>query len=191
MNSVVSHSVLNASASVCMSALLVAIDGCCEKDILTALSYCPESGNFHWIRPPEMARRINVGDRAGTTNSKGYVVIKFGGSTYRAHRLAWFFAYGSWPSQQIDHINGVRNDNRIANLRDVSPRTNSQNRKRANANNSNGLLGVSKCTERGGFIAQIRRPDGRMKHIGRFDTPEQAHAAYLLTKKALHEGSTL
>lgn len=86
---------------------------------------------------------------------------------------------------------GAPEDNRIINLRDVSPQTNSQNRKRANASNSNGLLGVSKCTRRGGFIAQIRHADGRMKRIGRFDTPERAHAAYLLTKRLLHEGNTL
>lgn len=189
MNSTVFSSVLNASSSACMSA--PSGEGCNEQDILASLSYCAESGEFRWVRPPEKAHRIKSGDRAGTITANGYVVIRFKGSAYRAHRLAWIFCYGSWPSQQIDHINGIRDDNRIINLRDVSPQTNSQNRKRANASNSNGLLGVSKCTRRGGFIAQIRHADGRMKRIGRFDTPERAHAAYLLTKRLLHEGNTL
>lgn len=135
---------------------------------------------------------MDAGSIAGTRTRKGYIRIHFSGKLYAAHRLAWFYVHGDWPRQQIDHINGNRADNRIANLRDVSARVNSQNRKRANANNSNGLLGVSKRSGgRRGFAAQIRNPDGTMNYLGRFDTAEAAHVAYLTAKASLHEGSTV
>lgn len=134
---------------------------------------------------------MRPGDRAGTVGPKGYIRIKFEGRFYRAHRVAWLLHFGVWPTQQIDHRNGVRTDNRIDNLRDVPPRMNSQNRRSANCTNSNGLLGVSARRERKGFVAQIRDSQGRMKHLGRFDTAEAAHAAYLQAKAVFHEGSTL
>jgi hypothetical protein len=163
-------------------------DGCLDH-LHTLLAYDPGSGEFRWRE--KVSSRRPAGSPAGTRTARGYIRIRINGKTHAAHRLAWLFVYGDWPEQQIDHINGDRADNRIANLRDVAPRVNSQNRKRANATNSNGLLGVSRCRERGTFVAQIRDPQGRMKFLGRFDQSEAAHAAYLKAKAVLHEGNTL
>lgn len=155
--------------------------------MLTALSYDTESGVFRWVQPPKKARHVRPGDVAGTLTEQGYVRIKYEGVLYRAHRLAWLFVHGCWPSERIDHINGVRSDNRIANLRDVPARTNSENRRRANANNSTGLLGVSRNGRR--FSAVIGNA-GRVIYLGTFDDPTEAHAVYLAAKARLHEGST-
>lgn len=159
-----------------------------RADLFNTLQYDPVSGEFRWLNPPAKARRY-IGERAGTLTARGYVRIKVDGRLYAAHRLAWLFSYGFWPENQIDHINGVRHDNRIENLRDVSARVNSQNRRRANANNSSGLLGVSKSRNR--FQALIRDESGHMTYLGKFDSAEAAHDAYLSAKDRLHQGNTL
>jgi len=92
------------------------------------LDYNPNSGEFtHKNRDWPNAWRN--GKKAGCANCvSGYIQIRIGGEIYYAHRLAWLITYGSWPKNQIDHINGVRNDNRIANLRDVTSYKNQRNR---------------------------------------------------------------
>ena len=98
--------------------------------------------------------------------------------------------YGTWPENQIDHINGVRHDNRIDNLRDVLQSTNAQNQRKPSATNKCGFLGVNfhKCSNR--WIAQIH-VQGKKKHLGLFDTPKEAHEAYVTAKRELHEGCTI
>ena len=90
--------------------------------LLTALQYDPETGHFTWqINHP----RVRRGMVAGAKNAGGYVHIKVCGRDYYAHRLAWFFTFGRWPVDTIDHINGVKSDNRISNLRELSREQNS------------------------------------------------------------------
>lgn len=150
-----------------------------------ALHYNPETGVF--TRLICTSRRSAVGAIAGTL-SRGYCSIGIDGNNYRAHRLAWLYMTGSWPSDQIDHINGVRDDNRWINLRDVSGSTNLQNRRHAQRNNACGLLGVSPY--RKVWRATIR-VGKKMLHIGTFRTPELAHAAYLAVKRQRHAGCVL
>ena len=93
-------------------------------------------------------RRVNAGGQkagvvAGTVKPAGHVEVSVGGHIYKAHRLAWFYVNGKWPKGLIDHINGIRSDNRIKNLRDVSDAVNQQNRRRALANSISGILVVS------------------------------------------------
>ena len=93
----------------------------------------------------------------------------------------------------VDHINGNRGDNRLCNLRDVSRKINTQNRKSASINNSCGLLGVSEhkgVGKSGRFVAGIYI-EGKRKHLGVFDTAQQAHEAYLTAKRKYHEGCTI
>jgi hypothetical protein len=97
--------------------------------------------------------------------------------------LAWFYVTGKWPKNSIDHRDGDRANNRFKNLRDLTQSGNLQNRKVANANNACGLLGVHKNGRR--WRAKIKI-DYRDVHLGYFDTPKQAHAAYLKAKRELH-----
>jgi len=155
-----------------------------QLSLHTALSYDPESGLFSWA---ERRRNVKVGDPAGGINRKGYLYIGFANTSYRANRLAWFYVHGVWPSGQIDHINGDRTDNRIANLRDVSGAANQQNRRVGNRNSSSRLLGVSWHAGSRKWRAQISVGHST-RHVGMFDSEEAAHAAYL-SAKALHHCS--
>lgn len=130
-----------------------------------------------------------AGKATGCLHKKGYIFISVDDRAYSAHRLAWLHAHGSWPSGQIDHINGNRSDNRICNLRDVSAGMNQQNRRVRSRNSTSGFLGVSKARHR--WRAAIQAPDGRRVNLGSFDSPEQAHAAYLEAKRAIHPGGTI
>jgi len=93
-----------------------------------------------------------------------------------------------WPEHDIDHINGVRADNRISNLRDVVRAVNLQNRRSSHRRSLSGLLGVKK--NHNGWSAGITK-QGVLLHLGTFKTPEQAHSAYIAAKRQFHEGNTL
>ena len=122
-----------------------------REDALRALSYDPDSGIFAWrIRP---CRNVFIGDRAGAKGDKGYIRIQIQGRVYMAHRLAWLCVHGRWPAQEIDHINGERDDNRIANLREATREINGQNMHGPKRGNRTGYLGVGK--RRGRYRAQI------------------------------------
>jgi len=150
------------------------------------LHYDPTTGLFVWR--VTRAHNATAGSRAGSLQQKGYRVIALRGRVYREHRLVWLYVHGSWPEKEIDHVNGVRHDNRIANLRSVTGSVNCQNKKRARRDNKLGLLGVWQRRSR--FVASIW-VCGASKHIGMFDTAEEAHVAYLKAKRQLHEGNTL
>lgn len=92
------------------------------------LHYNPNTGIFTWIKLSSKYSRIKIGQKAGCNNGAGYICIEINNKNYKAHRLAWYLYYGTWPKGQIDHINGVKEDNRINNLRDVTSSTNSKNR---------------------------------------------------------------
>lgn len=157
-------------------------------DIRRRLYYDPETGVFTRRSSPQ--KRF-VGRTLSTTNARGYIVIKLGNVYHYAHRLAWVYVTGMWPAHEIDHINGCKDDNRFVNLRDVSLVTNHENLRKAHSSNkTTGLLGASLCKQSGRYIAQIRL-GGRQTYIGRFDTAEEAHAAYVHVKRAFHFGSTI
>jgi len=156
-----------------------------QDELRAALKYDPQTGHFTRLRG---SNGHPVGEIAGTVNNNGYRLIRVGNwRRYRAHRLAWLWVHGEWPKGEIDHINGERDDNRLENLRDVPMVMNQQNRRRALKRNQTGMLGVSPT--KGRFKAGIYA--GRDIHLGVFDTPEEAHEAYLRAKRELHEGCTL
>lgn len=146
------------------------------------LDYDPETGVFTWR--VNASSRAQVGSVAGSPKAKGYRGIRVEGRSYYEHRLAWLHIHGEWPASHMDHINGVRDDNRLVNLREATATENQQNRI-ADKRNTSGVLGVSWCSRDGKWLAQIRL-DGKRKYLGRFDTVEEAGAAYAEAKKQLH-----
>jgi len=109
------------------------------QEIRELLNYNPDTGILTMrIRT---SRRVKIGDIAGTIKPGGYIDIKIKGRLYKAHRLAWLHAYGSWPKGDIDHINHDGGDNRIINLRDVTCLENMRNQS-IYRNNKSGIHGV-------------------------------------------------
>jgi len=147
------------------------------------LHYDPETGVFTHICPRQ---RVVLGSVAGSLGQNGYRKHRLDGVTFSGHRLAWLYMTGDWPKGQIDHINGIRDDNRISNLRDVPQAINSQNRR--TALNSTGFLGVSKHHKQ--FRAEISM-NNRAVVLGTFRTPEEAHAVYVQAKRKMHAGCTI
>lgn len=147
-----------------------------HQELLEIMDYDPETGIFVWSKPRP---KIQVGQRVGYKHYKGYLNTEILGKFYSLHRLAWFYVYGEWPSDQLDHINCQKDDNRIANLRLADPFKNQHNRPLGRMNTS-GFKGVRPIAGR--FDAYIT---AHKKHyyLGRFDTPEQAHAAYTAAAK--------
>lgn len=150
------------------------------------LCYDADTGDFKWL---QRRQGVRSDGSAGCVNKSGKTVVIFvEGKLYLAHRLAWLYVHGYWPFKQIDHIDGDSMNNRIANLRDVSASINQQNRRRAARHSSSGVMGVR--ARNGRWAAQIR-VNGKVHHLGQFDTPEAAHAAYIEAKRRLHPGCTI
>lgn len=157
-----------------------------QERLKELLHYDPETGVFTWrIRT---SNRVKVGDVAGSAAAYGYLEIGIDGVTAKSHRLAFLYMTGEWPEHDVDHINGIRTDNRWANLRTATRSQNLQNLRAAKSNSKTGLLGVSPYN--GTFRASIKH-NGKQITLGRFSCPHAAHAAYLKAKAELHPFSTL
>lgn len=142
-----------------------------DADTLRSLLYYdPNTGVFTWR--VKRGGTAEIGTVAGCRKDSGYRVISLYDRLYREHRLAWLYMYGIWPPDEIDHINGVRDDNRINNLREATRKQNSANRRKLSGDLPKGVY-----RHRNRFRAQIRM-QGHVKHLGTYDTPEQAHAVY-------------
>ena len=154
-----------------------------EAAIRERISYDPDSG---------VLTRISTGKALSYVGHCGYIQIRIWPKRFLAHRVAWFLHFGQWPSGLIDHINGDPLDNRIANLRSVDSRTNNQNRRRALKNNLSGFLGVRMRPRDGAKpYAAVIEHKGQRTHLGSFATAQEAHEAYLVAKRRLHEGCTI
>lgn len=145
------------------------------------LHYDPETGVF--------TRRVRcgrspAGSVAGHNRKSGYAAVSVCNKLYLAHRLAWLYVYGHWPHKDIDHIDGNGLNNRLSNLRECVPGENHQN-VAPHKDNISGLLGVTWDKQTGRWRSRIMI-ERRQVNLGRFDTPEEAHAAYLAAKKNLH-----
>jgi hypothetical protein len=128
------------------------------------------------------ANRIKVGHPVGFYDTGGYLRVWVNSKTYSLHRIAWIIMAGSWPDFQIDHINGVRDDNRWENLRSVTAHENSKNQAKPK-NNTSGFIGVSYLKLNKKYAAYIRI-NGKKKHLGYFDN---AIDAFNERKKASSE----
>lgn len=131
--------------------------------------------------------QIAIDTVAGSKMDIGYIRIVIDGKAYMAHRLVWLYLHGSLPELYIDHINGIRDDNRVSNLREVSRTTNNQNRTCLNRNNSSGKMGVDFLKRSNKFRARLR-VDGKEMHLGLFATESEAVEVWLCAKKQYHQG---
>jgi hypothetical protein len=144
------------------------------------LEYDQETGDFRWRK--RKAIRIAAGQIAGgVSKPSGYWLICIDGCLYRAHQLAWLYVTGQWGRPLIDHRDGNPANNRWSNLRCATRSENSHNRG-LQRNNTSGFKGVS--LHKGKWRAQIRK-DGRIRVLGAFPTPQEAHAAYVAAAREL------
>lgn len=157
------------------------LDECRER-----LSYDPETGVFIWL--VRVNSKVPAGSVAGTVGRLGYRHIRIFNKAIGAHRLAWAFVHGHFPTREIDHINGVRADNRICNLRDVSRQVNAQNERVARKHNQSGVIGVRRIGN--SFVARIWT-GSKEKHLGCFKDADSASEAYRQAKRQLHAGCTI
>jgi hypothetical protein len=146
------------------------------SDLESLLVYNPNDGLFRH-KTSRGPRSDGAGSVAGAIMSHGYVCITLFQRQYTAHRLAWLWMIGSWPEEELDHINGDRSDNRIVNLRLATRSKNAQNGS-LRSNNSTGHIGVSFDSRRGKYVARVMI-DGMTVFQKRFDTLAEAVSARL------------
>ena len=142
------------------------------------LHYDPETGAFTWLVGKG---NVKAGDKAGC-RSNGYLRVRIDRKDHLAHRLAWLYIYAVLPPDDIDHINGGRADNRVANLRLATQAQNRQNLRKAHRDSATGYLGVEQVKR--GFRAQIM-VRGVKHNLGLYPTVEDAHNIYLAFKRLM------
>lgn len=135
--------------------------------------YDPQTGVFLWRITA--STKAKAGQVAGTRDVYGYTILRYAGKGYKAHRIAWLYVYGAWPTLLLDHINQDKSDNRIANLREVD------------GPSASGVRGVSWFSQYSKWKATIMHR-GRKFFLGHFDRIEDAKAAYQTAKAALVAG---
>jgi len=145
------------------------------------LDYNPETGVFYWLK---RRNKLQIGDVAGSKDYRGYIRIRLHKKRCMAHRLAWLIVHGNWPVLEIDHINGIRDDNRLSNLREATRAQNTQN-KRRQKNNTSGFKGVHFNVREKRFQADIKAR-GTALRLGFYDTAEEAYQAYCEAAHQLH-----
>ena len=156
-----------------------------------SITYDPSTGELTWsVKRPRSSSK--PGDKIGSLNSWGYLRFSVAGREYMVHRVCWFLHYGRWPELQIDHINGIKTDNRIANLRDVSQHLNMQNLRPGRAKTASGLLGAHRAGSRSNkpWAASIK-VNGKSVWLGGFDSAADAHRAYMKAKATMHPGGVM
>lgn len=144
--------------------------------------YDPETGVFtnKIARNPKAPK----GALAGYVNTIGYSVIQIDKQKIYAHRLAWFYVTGNWPSHEIDHINRNRSDNRLCNLR-LATSTKNKHNTSFRANNTSGHRGVTWHKKRKKWQAQIS-VNNQHQYLGVFDSLDDAITARELAAAKFH-----
>lgn len=140
-----------------------------QEEIKELLKLDEEAGRFYWLKT---GSGRDASKPAGYKAADGYRSICIKGSHYKEHRLVWLYLTGNWPSDQIDHINGVKDDNRMSNLREATASTNQLYRK---------CKGVKFHQNR--YQASLT-VDGVTHYLGRYATEEEAKTAYEKAKAA-------
>ena len=152
-----------------------------QERLKELLHYDPETGVFTW--------RVHVGSAqpgqvAGAWEGYGYRFMNVLGHRYTHHRLAYLYMTGSFPPNQLDHINGVRSDNRWVNLRPATDAQNRQNMKKKVGTRST-LQGVTWFPRDGTWMSRLMH-NYKSYFLGYFGSETEAHEAYLTAKAQLH-----
>jgi hypothetical protein len=156
-----------------------------QEELKKNVSYDPETGIF--ARLIACHGKVKIGDIVNKPD-QGYYKISVNSKVYLAHRLAWLYMTGSFPTGSIDHIDGIKTNNKWSNLRDVTRRTNAQNVSTARADNVTGLLGAHYRKEDDRYSSCIQISNGSKIYLGIFDSAEEAHSTYMEAKRKYHEG---
>lgn len=135
-------------------------------------NYCPMTGKLFNKVSRSTAM---IGQEAGSKNDRGYCNVSVDGKNYLVHRVIWLMVYGTWPDDQIDHVNGIRDDNRLCNLRAVGQIENMRNRKTPKSNSS-GTMGVHWNKRESCWRARIK-VNGNLIELGHFKEKAEAIAA--------------
>jgi len=144
------------------------------EEVHKLFDYNPDTGIF--TNKINRGTRARKGEVSGSLNKNGYCLIEVNGKKYKAHRLAWMYVHGYFPENQIDHINQIRTDNRIENLREVSQSCNSKNCKIHNRNSS-GVTGVSWHKLKKKWQVHIRDKNHKVLYLGYFKSLLEAAKA--------------
>jgi hypothetical protein len=143
-----------------------------QELVKSLFDYDSNTGVFK--RKVTVSNNAKAGQIINKTDFEGYLKVAINKKSFKVHRLIWIYLYGEFPKDTIDHINGIRHDNRIENLRECTAAENLQNKKFFK-NNTTGYKGVVKKGNK--FVAQIGF-NGKCKHLGYFFKAEDAHKAY-------------
>lgn len=150
-----------------------------KSQCLQKLAYDKDTGVFTWVA--NGTRGVKAGDVAGSKTKDGYIRLSVGGRIVLAHRVAWLFVYGEFPVGNIDHINRIKSDNRICNLREATSAENAQNRVK-NSKNTSGYKGVTWHKRDKRWQAALTL-NGKCIHLGYYGSAEEAHKAYVAGSK--------
>lgn len=151
-------------------------------DVKNTFALDPDTGHVYW-RERKRGRAFGA---IGTPDRDGYLVIWMNRrrDRYPVHRIVWALVHGRWPADQIDHINGVKSDNRPENLREATTAQNMRNVGRQ-SHNTSGLKGVSWHRVRQNWRASIK-VNQKQYHLGSFDCPAAASMAYQVAASKHH-----
>lgn len=144
------------------------------EELRKQLHYDPDTGEFRWLTKPHRNGGTRKNNPAGYLNA-GYRFIRLNGRQYPVHRLAWLYMTGSWPTEQIDHRDCNRENNRWENLREATHSQNSMNRGRMKPHR---MKGTWYNRRQGKYVAEIYK-DKERRCLGYFETELEAHQAYM------------
>lgn len=149
--------------------------------LLWLFHYDRENGKLYWKNHWSASKRtLLVGKEAGNVGQHGYVHIGISQKYFKLHRLIWFLETNQWPKDTVDHINGNKLDNRFVNLRVVTNRQNCSNKKHHRRGR---LVGASVWKRDGNWMSKIQI-NGKVVHLGYFNTELEAHQRYMQELKA-------
>ena len=144
-----------------------------QETVKKLFHYDAESGMLLWRNGN--GRNVKAWQEAKALSNQGYYTVKINGTSYRVHRIVWLYVYGSFPKEDIDHKNRIRNDNRLCNLRSVSRADNCQNISLPSHNKS-GHIGVSWIKSHNAWTVFIK-VNKKNKWLGYFKDLDKAIAA--------------